>query len=528
MDLAEGNYNQTMGEALEAIAQQFPDQEALVFGGVRDTFRQWDDKVNTLVPQFEELGVSKGDRVGIMLPTSTDIAYVLFALNKIGAVSVLVNPMLQAGELEFLLQDAGASGLVVVSEIMDRDLVAMVEEIRPNLPELRHVIVKGPKREGYLSLDEMLAAGAPAPGQSFVREGVGPHDLMALLYTGGTTGLPKGVMATSYDFLYVDATNREQDITEKDTYMLLPQLYLTAGLRTLAPTVLFGMRLVGLSSFAPKAILQTIQDEKVTMMFGYPTMMRWVMGLPMFEQYDVSSMRIITVGGEPVTTELIEEIQERFSCRTLTGYGSTEVRGCTATKLYDPPELVANSDGRPLPGAEIKLVDKDRQEVPFGEVGEIAVRGPMVFQGYWNRPEVNAEVFDEDGYFYTADLVRMINEQQYIRFVGREKETIRRGGMTIYPEEVENHLRAHPKIANAGVIAVPSPVAGERVRAYVQLQPGTEMTPTDVVEHCRGGLATYKLPAEVRIVPALPLSPTNRVQRWKLREEARQELEAGA
>jgi fatty-acyl-CoA synthase len=514
---------QTMGEALERIAKRFPDKEALVFGEARVTFRQLDDQVNILVPQLKDLDLSKGDRVGIMLLPCPEIVYVALALAKIGAVTVLVNPMLQAGETEYLLADAGISALVVMSEFMKRDYHKMVEEIRPNLPALRHVILKGAKGNGALSLEEMLAAAKPAPQDSFVTKGLSPHDLCTIFYTGGTTGLPKGVMASSYKILYADSVFGK-GLSERDAMLMVAPLYLTAGFITLAPALLYGMKLVGLPSFDPRIILQLIQDEKITYMFAYPTMMRMILGLPMFDQYDVSSMRLMALGGEPVTVDLVKEVQKRFSCQTITGYGSTEANPITTTRLDDPPELVSDSDGCPIPGMEIKLVDDEHQEVPFGEVGEVAARGPSVFKGYWNRPEVNAQVIDEEGWFYTGDLARMINEDGYIRFVGREKETIRRGAMTIYPEEVENYLRTNPKIANVAIIGVPSEVAGERVRAYVQLREGTEMTPAEVVDYCRHQIATYKLPDEVRFVSSLPLTPQRRVQRFKLREQAREEL----
>jgi acyl-CoA synthetase (AMP-forming)/AMP-acid ligase II len=394
--------------------------------------------------------------------------------------------------------------------------------MRPSLPGLRHVIVMGAQPAGALAWQEMLA-GDPPPGDSFVRPGLSPRDPMAIFFTGGTTGMPKGVICTSLDFLYPDVTH-DKGLTEQDVMLLVPSLFLTAGFITLAPVLLYGMKLVGMPAFDPRVILQTIQDEKVTYMFVYPTMMRMIMGLPTFDQYDVSSVRLIGVGGEPVTTALVEEMQRRFTCQTTTGYGMTEARAITSTPVDAPPELISASDGRPYPGMEVRLIGPDGAPVDaVGEIGEVAVRGPAVFTGYWNRPEVNATVFDSEGWFHTGDLARRINDEGYIRFVGRQKDTIRRGAMNIYPEEVENHLRSHPKIMNAAVIGVPSEVGGERVRAYVQLVPGQEMEAAEVVDHCRGQLASYKLPAEVRLVQQLPLTPQRRVQRFKLRAAALEE-----
>ena len=511
----------TLGELLEQRAAESPDREALVFGERRITYGQLNDHVNALVAQFEQLGIKKGDRVATILPSLPELVYVALAAAKTGAIMTTINPMLPAGGLEFHLKDSGASLVVALPQLMKRNMVAEIQTMRPNLPDLRHVAFLGPPMEGALSLHAMLAV-PPAPRDSFVAEGLSPHDITNIFYTGGTTGLPKGAMASPYKILYPEATTGEEwsGLTEDDVLLVIAPLFLTAGFLMLAPMLLYGMKMVGMAAFDPRAILQTIQDEKATYFMSYPTMMRMIMALPDFGDFDVSSTRLIALGGEPVTADLVEAVQSAFTCTTITGYGSTEVNPITRTKLGDAAELQATSDGVVLPGLEMKLVDENREEVPFGEVGEVVVRGPVVLKGYWNRPEVSAQAIDEDGWFYTADLVRYINEEGYIRFVGRQKDTIRRGGMTIYPEEVENYLKTHPKIMNAGVVGVPSDIGWEKARAYVQLMPGAEMTPAEVVDFCRHQLASYKIPSDVRFVENLPLSPVRKVLRYKLREMA--------
>jgi acyl-CoA synthetase (AMP-forming)/AMP-acid ligase II len=518
---------QTVGAALEHQARRFPDKVALVFGGKRATFGEWNDRANRLLVQFEQLGLGKGDCVGVMLPSVVELPYVMLGLAKMGAIGVLVNPMLPPAEVEFQLRDTDAKALVMVSPFANRDLLAMIESLRPQLPRLGPVIVMGPKVEGHASFQEMLEAEGPGPQETFVRDGVTYDDPFALLFSGGTTGTSKAVPVTSYNFLYVDARSVSQYAPD-DVMMQIPPLFLTFGFRALALPLLYGLRLVGLSAFDPRVILQIIQDEGVTQTDTYPTMIRWVMSLPTFDQYDVSSMRRIGLGGEPITAQLVEQIRQRFKCRMTVGYGMTEMRGITSTRLDDPPELCSTTDGKAIGDLEVKLVDEQGREVPFGEVGEIVVRGRAVFTGYWKRPELNAQVFDQDGFFHTGDMARYVNHEGYIRFVGRQKDTIRRSMMNVYPEEVENHLKTNPKIAGVGVIGIPSPITGERIRAYVQLRPNVEMTATEVVEYCRGALAGYKVPDEVRFVESLPVSATQRVRRWMLREEAMKELDQGA
>jgi fatty-acyl-CoA synthase len=358
---------QTLGEALERIARHFPEREAIVSGTMRLTYRQCDDITNLLVTQFEGLGLTKGERVGLMLPTCPQIPLVALALAKIGAVTVLVNPMLQAHETQFVLHDSGASALVVFSRFMNRDMVAMVEDIRPNLPALRHVILVGGRRDGYLSLDEMMAADRPALRPSFVSPDLTPHDLAFLFYTGGTTGSPKGAMSTHHNSLFVESTTYRDKVDKCLCHLLIPPLFMTGGFALLAGVILNGMKLVLLPGFDPRLILQAIQDEKVSYFFVYPTMIRWIMGLPTFDQYDVSSVGEIVVAGEPITPELVRQIKARFGCFVSTGYGMTEARGMTDFPRDAPEELAAISDGRSASHIELRIVDKEGQEVPLGQ-----------------------------------------------------------------------------------------------------------------------------------------------------------------
>lgn len=515
---------QTVGAALERQAHGFPDKEALVFGGKRATFGEWNDRANRLSLGLERMGIGKGDCVGVVLPSAVELPYLMLGLAKLGAIGVLVNPLLTPTEVEFQLRDTEAKAIVLVSPFANRDLLAAVQEMCPRLPTLGPIIVMGPKQPGVMSFDEMLEGEAPPPRDTYVREGVTCDDPFALLWSGGTTGLPKAVPVTSYNFLYVHARN-DNKYSHNDIYLQVPPLYLTFGFVSVAVPLLFGAKLVGLQGFDPRTILQTMQDEKVTLTGGYPTMLRWIMSLPTFSQYDLSSMRLIFAGGEPITEQLVRQMRQSFGCDVSVGYGMTEMRGITSTVLTDPPELIANTDGRAIGDIELRLVDAEGQDVPFGEVGEIAVRGRAVFTGYWKRPELNTQVFDQDGFFHTGDLARYVNPEGYIRFVGRAKDTIRRSLMNVYPEEIENHLKTNPKIAAAGVIGIPSPITGERIRAYVQLRPNMEMSAVEVMDHCRAALSAYKLPDEVRFVDSLPLSATQRVRRWLLREEAKRELE---
>ena len=521
------NINRHLGHIFEETVAKFPDREALVFPGLRLTFRQWDDLANALATKLEALGVAKGDRVSLLLPPSPDFLIATIAATKLGAIMSPTNPLFTPGEMVNQLKDMSPRVIIMMSEFMGRDFAEIVDEARPELQELGHVISRGPEREGFLPLDPIY--GTPAPQrESFVKPGLTDEDNVVLLFSGGTTGLPKGVPRDTYSLFYSYAHGMTSYVNEQDAMLLIPPLFMAAGVYQLAYPVLFGTKLVGMAAFNPQVILKTIQDEKITQMFSYPTMMRWILGQPNFDEFDVSSMSVISIGGEAVSTELIKTIQEKFDCQTTTGYGMTELTGAAATPIDAPPEMISGSDGKVLPEYEAKLVDADGNEVAPGEAGEFVVRGRPVFKGYWNRPDLNDVVFTPDGFFHTGDLIRQINDEGYIRFVGRAKDTIRRMAMTIYPDEVENVIKTHPKVAQVGVVGVDSKFAGERVWAYVQLHPDIEMTAVEVMEYCRGKLAAFKLPDEVRFLDELPMSSVRRVQRVKLREEARREMESRA
>ena len=520
------NIRRHVGHIFEETVAKFPDREALVFPGTRMTLRQWDARTNALVTKLEALGVEKGDRVSLLLPPGPDYPIAFMAAAKLGAITVPTNVLFQPREMVSQLKDAAPKVLIMMSQFMNRDFAAIVDDARPDLPDLKHVIARGPDREDFLPLDPIYETPMPQR-ESFVRPGLTDEDNIVILFSGGTTGLPKGVPRDTYSLLYCYVESHGW-VTENDTMLLVPPFFTTGGFLQMIFPILFGARLVGMAAFHPQTILQTIQEEKCTLMFAYPTMMRWIIAQPNFDEFNVSSIRHIGIGGEAMTAELIETIEDKFGCFARTGYGMTETTGTALTPIDAPPEMVFGSDGRILPDYEIRFVDLEGKKVPTGETGEIHVRGRPVFKGYWNKPELNAKVFTPDGFFRTGDLARQINDEGYIRFVSRAKDTFRRAAMTIHPDEVENVINAHPKVAQAGVIGVPSELSDERVWAYVQLHPDVEMTAVELRDHCRANLAAFKQPDEVRFLAEVPMSSVRKVRRVKLRELARREMESGA
>lgn len=514
--------NATLYEALQNVIRQYPGKEALVLGEARDTYSQLGEKVDALAAGLSQLGIGKGEKVGLILPVCLENIYAFFALAKLGAPYVPMSPQLRAFEVRHILGDSEAVAVITVGQMMGHDYVAMIEGVRSELPNLRHVIVYGDGvKGGAIALAELLAA-EPAPHS---RELVGPDDLVGLMYTSGTTGLPKGAMHTHRAVLTQVAITLQIFQPEDLAAMLnhFPMFH-HSGIAAPLMFLLSGGKLVLGQRFDPRQALRSIEEERISFVVGAPVTAMLMLKMADAEQRDLSSLRVFGMGGSLCPPELIRALKERLGCGVFNGLGITEAGFVSTTKPDDPEDVQARTVGRPAQGVEVKIVDDERHEVPVGQAGEIACRSPMLMEGYYKRPEETAAVLDEEGWYYTGD-VGSLDEEGYLSIFDRKKDMIIRGGENIYPAEIENYLVTHPMIKMAAVIGVPSEVGGERVRAYILPVEGAELTEIEVVNYCRGQIATYKLPEEVRFVESFPLSALWKVQKYKLREEAIRELE---
>jgi acyl-CoA synthetase (AMP-forming)/AMP-acid ligase II len=371
---------------------------------------------------------------------------------------------------------------------------------------------------------------------------------MAVLYTSGTTGTPKGTMHSHRSLMApVVATLQVRALWKRPNLKTLgptlkalvryrekllraatgPQIFLAStgwhtitGLEILFQALLMGDTLVLLPHFHPREMLRLVERERVTILVAVPTAFQMILGLPDLEQVDTSSLLVCGVGGAPCPPHLAKEIQRRFHCAIHVGFGTTELGGGVAvTSLADDERQRTETVGRPLPGMEAKIVDEQRRELGPGQVGELACRSESVMMGYYRAPEATAQVIDEEGWYYTGDLARM-DENGYIHIVGRIKDMIIRGGKSIYPAEIEGYLTAHAKIREVAVVGVPDALEGESVWAFVLLEEGAEMTVREVLDHCRLELEPYRIPSQVRFLDAFPRSATGKPQKFKLRERA--------
>ena len=517
--------DQRLHEALARSVAAYPDREALVIGPARLTYRALGHQVDVLAAALSNLGIGKGDKVAVILPNIPEGFLTFFATSKIGAVAVPVNMRLGPHELRHILSDCGATAVITIAEMMGRPYYRMIQSLRPALPKLRHLIVKGAEGgEGIVSLEEAMASADPA---ALAPTDGSPDDVCALFYTSGTTGVPKGAMHTHRGALSICEALLAARGREHVESMLAPYPLFHIGATVLLLPFLIGGKLVVLPMFEPTGVLEALQAEQVACFAAVPLLFYALMRVPNFREYDLSALKLVGGGGAAFGPGLIRAIDGSFGPgKFWQGYGLTEAMWVSASTYDDPDDKLLNSVGRPsLVQAEVKIVDDDRLEVPLGQTGEIACKTTGLMAGYYNRPEETAEAIDEEGWFYTGDL-GVLDADGYLRIVDRKKDMIKRGAEAIFPAEIENYLVTHPKIQMAAVIGVPHPLGGERIWAYVQPWEGAELTPDEVIGFCRDQIATYKIPERVYIVAELPLTATRKVQKFKLREQALEE--AGA
>jgi acyl-CoA synthetase (AMP-forming)/AMP-acid ligase II len=512
---------QTLYQAVRDAAREFPEWEALVVGADRLTYRLLLQQLDALAAGLERIGLRKGDRVAVILPPSAASVYTLIAPGKLGLVIVPMNPLLRAHEVQHILGDSGATALIAVSDMLGHDYLKMIEAIRPTLPALRHVIVKGePRAEGVVPLPDVMNRRET---DLLTEVEVGPDDLLGFFYTSGTTGLPKGAMQTHRNLMGTVGNGLRISKPERfrSVVTTLP-LFHYAGIMTALVTLCIGGKLTIQDTFVPQQALSLLDRERATIMVGVPTMYQAMLRVPNLEEYDLSALRRLTTGAAPCPKEVIQTVEARMGARMSNAYGLTEVGVVSAARGEDPEAARMSSVGQPIPGLQVRIVDDSRESLGTGQPGEVAVKSPYLMEGYHNLPDATASAVDDRGWFYTGD-VGFLDEDGYLHLIDRKKDMIIRGGANVYPAEVERFLLTHPKVQAAAVIGVSGSVGGESVWVYIVPKAGAELTAAEVLDYCRDQIAPYKIPDEVRFASELPMTATRKVQKFALRERARRE-----
>jgi fatty-acyl-CoA synthase len=493
---------------------------------LRFTYAELNEGVDRLARALMASGLVPGDRLGIWSPNCVEWLMLQFATAKAGVVLVNINPAYRTTELEYALNQSGCRVLVAASSFKTSDYEAMVEEVRDNLPALERTIFLR-----TTAWDELLAeAGAVSDDELRERSAALQFDdPINIQYTSGTTGFPKGATLSHHNILnngfFIGEFCR---YTEADRVCIPVPFYHCFGmvLGNLACTTHGACIVLPEAAFEPRSVLEAVEAERCTSLYGVPTMFIAELDHPDFDEFDYSSLRTGIMAGSPCPVEVMRKVIERMHMDEVTiCYGMTETAPVsTQTGGDDPLERRVSTVGRVHPHVEVKIVDPiDERVVPRGDPGELLTRGYSVMLGYWNDPERTAEAIDRAGWMHTGDLATM-DDEGYVNIVGRSKDMIIRGGENVYPREIEEFLYTHPEVADVAVIGVPDERYGEEIMAWVQLREGAGASGDDLKAFCKGKIAHYKVPRYVKLVDEFPMTITGKVQKFKMREAAIEEL----
>jgi long-chain acyl-CoA synthetase len=499
----------TLARLAEESLDKYGEYLALSFEGREHTNLDQQRGACRLAHALRRLGVAPGDRVVVMLPNCPEVIQSYGAILKCGAVIVPIIFLLGDKEVAHILADSEAKVVITSS-----DMLWKVEGQLGVLPSLHHVLLADGGGDGRTRSLRDEAAGE---GDTFVAVDRRPDDLAVILYTSGTTGVPKGV-ALSHANLESNARAAASlhELDREDWAVAVLPLSHSYGLTVMNAGHLLGTRAVLLRWFHPEAVLQAIQDFRAVSMSAVPTMLVYLLNYPDAARFDTRSMRVWGSGAAPLPVEIVAPFEEKFGGKILEGYGLTEASPVvSAHRLSGPRRL--GSVGRAIPGVTISIQDDLDRPLRVGEVGEVCVSGPNVMVGYYRNPEETARTV-RGGWLHTGDMGRL-DEDGFLFIVERKKDLIIRGGFNIYPREVEEALYAHPKVAEAAVVGMKDPLMGEDVLAFVVLKDGQRASAEEIGAFCESRLARFKCPKQIRFVDSLPKSPIGKILRKELRTQ---------
>ncbi len=518
---------ETIGDNLRRAAAKFGDREALVVRSqaYRATYRQLWEATTTIARGLVALGVARGDRVAIWSPNRFEWVVIQYATARVGAVLVNINPAYKTAELEYVLKQSGASVLLLARAFRQNDYVKMLAEVRSRCHDLRVTLVLD---DDWAMLEESGRHVSPEVLDERERA-LQFDDAINIQYTSGTTGFPKGATLTHHNILnngfFVGETLR---LTEADRVCIPVPFYHCFGmvLGNLACTTHGAAMIIPGEAYDPLLCLETVAAEKCTALYGVPTMFIGELDHPRFAEFDLSTLRTGIMAGSPCPIEVMKNVVARMNMKDVTiCYGMTETSPVsTQTIADDPLDKRVGSVGRVHPHVEIKIVDPESGAIVLrGKSGELCTRGYSVMLGYWKNDEATRASIDASRWMHTGDLATM-DDDGYVNIVGRIKDMIIRGGETVYPREIEEFLHTHAGVSEAQVIGVPSEKYGEEVMAWVRARSGVTLGDAEMIAFCTGKIATYKVPRYWRFVEEFPMTVTGKVQKFRMRELAVQEL----
>ena len=539
---------ETIGNDFDTIAEQFPDSQALVVHhqNIQWSYHEYQQQINKLATGLLNLGVKPGDRVGIWGPNSYEWCLTQYATAKIGAIMVCINPAYRIYELEYALNKVECRILITAEAFKSSQYLDMLTELAPDitdsnpfsltlksLPHLEMIIRMGEEQtSGLLNFNQICEMGNDSDYQQLqsLKTQLQPDDAINIQFTSGTTGRPKGATLTHCNIL-------------NNAYLAADAMRLSNSDRLCIPVPLyhcFGMVLGNLvctskgatavfpdAAFDPYTTLEVVEQERCTALHGVPTMFINELDHPEFSRFNLSSLRTGIMAGASCPEQVMKRVMNEMNMQhILIGYGQTELSPLNHITQYDDPlQKRIETVGKTVPRVEVKVCDEQGRPVAIGEKGEVCTRGYSVMLGYWNDDEKTAETIDAARWLHSGDI-GIMDEEGYMRIVGRTKDMIIRGGENIYPREVEEYLYTHPDIQEVQVFGIPDEKMGEEVCAWIQPKSGQSLNAEDVLDYCRGNITHFKIPRHIRFVTEYPMTVTGKIQKFKMRDKMIEELKS--
>lgn len=524
----------TIGEVLRKTALEFPEQEAYVYPehGIRKTYKEFDEETDRLARAFMALGIQKGEHVAIWADNKREWLLTQFATAKMGAVLVTVNTSYQKRELEYLLKQSDSTTLLLADEFKGTSYIDVVHKVaREQVPHLSRIITfSDEQRQGMMTWSELEGLADQVTKEQLEERfsSLSNEDVINMQYTSGTTGFPKGVMLT-----HRNSVNNAQlvgdyiHLTEKDRLCIpVPFFHCFGCVMGTLSSVIHGTTMVILEQFHPKKVLQAVQDEKCTGLYGVPTMFIAELNESEFASFDLSSLRTGIMAGSICPMEVMKKVIHDMGASEITiAYGQTESSPViTQTKTDDAIEKRVSSVGRAHPGVEVKIIDPvTGDESPAGVPGELCTRGYLVMKGYYKNEEATKRAIDHHGWLHTGDIAVM-DEDGYIDITGRIKDMVIRGGENIYPKEIEEFFYQHPSIQDVQVVGIPDAKYGEELMAWIILKEGHSVTEDEIREFAKGAIAHHKIPRYIEFTEGYPMTASGKIQKYMLRELGQQKV----
>jgi fatty-acyl-CoA synthase len=531
--------DRTLGQWLEYWATNTPDHEYIVYSdrNLRFTWKQFNDRVDCLAKSMLSIGVKNGDHVGIWAQNVPDWLTILYAAAKIGAIAVTVNTNYKQHELEYLVENSDMHTLFITNGTFDSNYVDMTYEMLPELrscergylkserfPGMKNVVYIGQEKfRGMYNTAELLLLGSTLPDNELneAKKHVNCHDVTNMQYTSGTTGFPKGVMLSHYNIAnngYITGENMK--FTQQDKLCVCVPLFHCFGVVLATMNCLtHGCTQVMVERFDPLVVLASIHKERCTAVYGVPTMFIAELHHPMFDMFDLTSLRTGIMAGSLCPIELMREVSDKMYLQITSVYGLTETSpGMTQTRIDDPFEVRCTTVGSDFPFVEVAVIDPETgEECPAGVQGEMCCRGFNVMKGYYKNEAATTEIIDRKGYLHSGDL-GVKDEHGNYRITGRIKDMIIRGGENIYPREIEEYLYKISAIKDVQVAGIPSEKYGEEVGAFIILKEGQTLAEEDIKEFCRGKISRFKIPKYIFFIHEFPMTGSGKIQKYKLKD----------